>query len=176
MQVYITDLAAYNQGHLIGRWTEFPITDEDFVIVMNEVLTEGAHICGDDEHEEIFVTDSRGFPFEVEEYVDLHTLNYHAQLIDNLTASELQQVEFLLYEGQTFEYAITHYMTVDIYDYSNDTSFADVYELLAYDLVADGGLGDIPSSLEHYIDYSAIGRDLSMDYTEFQHAVLARTS
>lgn len=63
---------------------------------------------------------------------------------------------------------------VDIYDYSSDTSFTDVYELLAYDFVADGVFGVIPSHLENYIDYSAIGRDLSADYTEFEHGIVGR--
>ena len=65
---------------------------------------------------------------------------------------------------------------VDIYDYSSDTSFTDVYELLAYDLVDEGLLGSIPENIFHYIDYSAIGRDLSYDYVEFEHGVLGRIS
>ena len=176
MRAFITDLTAYNQGHLIGRWTEFPLTDEELFIVTSEILTEGAHICGNDDHEEIFITDSEGFPFSVDEYMDIHTLNYHAELIDNLSDEELIKVEFLLHEGQTFEYAITHYETVEIHDYSHDMSFTDVYEMLAYDLVDEGLYGEISSHLEHYIDYGAIGRDLSIEYTEFRHAVLAKAS
>ena len=176
MRVFITDLTAYNQGNFIGRWTDFPLTDEELFILTSEILTEGAHICGNDDHKEIFVTDSEGFPFEVDEYVDIYTLNYQAQLIDNVSDGELLQLEFLLQEGQTFEYAITHYETVEIYDYSHDKSFTDVYEMLAFDLVDEGLYGDIPSHLQHYIDYGAIGRDLSMEYTEFKHAVLGRAS
>lgn len=46
----------------------------------------------------------------------------------------------------------------------------DIYELeslneLAEQFVADGLFGDIPDSLQFYIDYDAIARDLSMDYT-----------
>ncbi|MCJ7765516.1 MAG: antirestriction protein ArdA, partial [Thiovulaceae bacterium] len=63
---------------------------------------------------------------------------------------------------------------VDIYDYSSSTSFRDVYEMLAYDMVDEGLFGEIPNHLQNYIDYSAIGRDLSMDYTEFEHGILGR--
>lgn len=46
-----------------------------------------------------------------------------------------------------------------------------IYELdslkeLACELVSEGLFGDIPQTLEFYIDYEAIARDLSADYTE----------
>ncbi|MEP3296783.1 MAG: antirestriction protein ArdA [Pseudoruegeria sp.] len=37
---------------------------------------------------------------------------------------------------------------------------------LAESFVEDGIFGDIPETLQHYIDYDAIARDLGMEYTE----------
>lgn len=47
----------------------------------------------------------------------------------------------------------------------------DIYELnslkeLAYEFVEEGLFGDIPERLQGYLDYEAIARDLSMDYSE----------
>ena len=47
----------------------------------------------------------------------------------------------------------------------------DIYELdsmreLAIQFVDDGLFGEIPESLQFYIDYDAIARDLSIDYSE----------
>ncbi|MDQ0421950.1 antirestriction protein [Peteryoungia aggregata LMG 23059] len=41
---------------------------------------------------------------------------------------------------------------------------------LAERFVDDGLFGEIPDHLAHYIDYDAIARDLSMDYTETEIA------
>ena len=47
----------------------------------------------------------------------------------------------------------------------------DIYEVdslrdLAEQFVDDGLFGDIPERLQNYLDYDAIARDLSMDYSE----------
>ena len=42
----------------------------------------------------------------------------------------------------------------------------DSMKELAEQFVDEGLFGDIPTSLEFYIDYEAIARDLSMDYSE----------
>jgi Antirestriction protein (ArdA) len=54
---------------------------------------------------------------------------------------------------------------------SPDQFFVDLYELnslrdLAIQFVEDGLFGDIPEKIQNYLDYDAIARDLSMDYTE----------
>lgn len=41
---------------------------------------------------------------------------------------------------------------------------------LAEEFVAEGLMGDIPGHLAYYIDYDAIARDLSVDYTETEIA------
>ena len=51
----------------------------------------------------------------------------------------------------------------------------DIYEIdsmkeLAEQFVDEGLLGDIPEALENYIDYEAIARDLSFDYSEAEIA------
>lgn len=53
----------------------------------------------------------------------------------------------------------------------------DIYEVsslreLAEHFVEEGLFGDIPESLQFYIDYDAIARDLGMDHT---HNVIAGT-
>ncbi len=47
----------------------------------------------------------------------------------------------------------------------------DLYELdsmreLAKQFVEEGLFGEIPEKIQHYLDYDAIARDLSMDYSE----------
>lgn len=136
-------------------------------------------MCGDTHfHEETFITDYEA-EILIGEHDDIYRLNELAELLENLEKQDLLKLKFLSYEGynerEVLDVGLDSY-EVDIYDYSDDTSFTDVYELLAFDMVADGLFGVIPEHLENYIDYDAIARNLSMDYTEFEHGVLGRVA
>lgn len=181
LKVYITDLSAYNIGRLVGRWVELPHDNLD--IEIRAILQEGQQICKDHlPHEEWFITDfeweddGMAKAYNVGEYSDVYHLNIIAEELSTLSDFEQLQVQFLLYEGYDFDYAIRNYGDVTVYDYRSSSSFKDVYELLAEDLVEEGCFGEIPVHLANYIDYSAIGRDLSVDYTEFEDGVLGRAS
>ncbi|MCP4185519.1 MAG: antirestriction protein ArdA [Hyphomicrobiales bacterium] len=59
----------------------------------------------------------------------------------------------------------------DIENDNIDQLDVDIYEEdnlkdLAYRFVEDGLFGEVPKAFEYYIDYDAIGRDLSADYSE----------
>ena len=176
MKVYITNLTAYNEGYLVGRWINLPLTPFELSQALSEVLNGGEIISGSEGHEEVFVTDYESI-ISIDEYDDLYKLNELAKIMENYTVTDMLKLKFLTHEGykerEVIEKGIESY-EVDIYDYSDDTSFTDVYELLAYDLVDEGFFGTIPNNLENYIDYAAIGRDLSYDYVEFEHGVLGR--
>ena len=57
-----------------------------------------------------------------------------------------------------------------------NTSFTDTFELLAMQFIDDGLYGEIPKSLEFYLDYEKMARDLRMDYTEFESNIIGRVS
>ena len=177
MNIYITDLDAYNNGYLVGDWYTLPM-DEDSLCECNEdVLYRGRKACNDTHyHEETFITDYEA-PIPIEEYDDIYKLNELAQAMEEYTEEDYLKLKLLSYEGYNEREVILKGIdTYDaiIYDYSEDTSFTDVYELLAYDLVQEGCFGAIPQHLENYIDYDSIGRDLSYDYTEFEPNILGR--
>jgi len=176
MKIYLTDLQAYNEGHLVGKWIELPLTPDELGQTISEVLNEGEAVSGTPDHEEYFITDYES-SVAISEYDDVFKLNELAEQLAGLDADDLLKLKLLTYEGynerKVLENGLDTY-EVEIHDYSNDTSFTDVYELLASDLVDEGLFGTIPSNLVNYIDYGAIGRDLSMEYTEFEHAVLGK--
>ncbi len=178
IEIYITDLQAYNEGHLVGKWIKLPLSSFELSQAISEVLNEGEFESGTDEHEELFITDYEA-EIDIDEYDNIEKLNELAKQMEEFSDDDLLKLKFLSYEGyderEVIEKGLDTY-EVDIYDFSDDTSFTDVYELLAYDFVSDGLFGEIPSNLENYIDYSAIGRDLSYDYTEFEHGVLGRVA
>ena len=178
MNIYITDLSAYNEGYLVGKWIELPLERDQLAEALYETLRMGEKATGTTNHEEIFITDYEA-EIVISEYDDIYLLNELAITIETYDESDLLKFKFLLHEGfneqDVIDNGIESY-EVDIYDYSDDRSFTDVYELLAYDFVSEGVFGCVPSNFENYIDYSAIGRDLSYDYTEFEDGILGRVA
>ena len=176
MRIYITDLSAYIEGTLSGAWISLPLTKEELSTAVYEVLRGGELASGSEPHEEIFITDYEA-EIVIDEYDDIYRLNELAEAMEEFNDDDLLKLKFLSYEGfnerEVIDNGVENY-DVDIYDYSSDTSFTDVYELLAEDMVSDGLFGCVPPNFENYIDYSAIGRDLSYEYTEFEHGILGR--
>lgn len=178
MEIYLTDLQAYNEGHLVGKWLTLPVSKFELAQALSEVLNEGETISGTEEHEEYFITDYEA-EIAIDEYDDIYKLNELAEAMENYDADDYLKLKLLAYEGYNEREVVLNGLDnydVEIHDYSSNTSFTDAYELLAQDLVEEGLFGDVPKQFEYYIDYSAIGRDLSMDYVEFEPNILGRVA
>lgn len=178
IRIFLSDLSAYNEGFLSGKWIQLPLPQEELLQALIEVLREGEIASGTDNHEEIFITD-----FEAEivigEYDNIERLNELAEAMDELSDDDLLKLRFLSHEGYNERDVIDNGLDsydVDIYDFRDNNSFTDTFELLASDFVDEGLFGEIPKALEFYIDYSAIARDLRMDYCEFQDNVIGRVA
>ena len=181
MRIFITDLEAYNEGHLVGSWVELPQNQDELAEAIEEVLHRGRNTCKHEHHhEEFFITDYECDYLRIDEYCDIDRLNDMANVVADYSEHDFLKLKFLEHEGWKVQAVLLdeniNSFDVDIYDYSKDTRFTDVYELLAYDMVEEGLFGSVPANFANYIDYSAIGRDLSMDYTEFEHGILGRAT
>lgn len=164
MEIFITDLAAYNNGYLIGEWISLPMDEDDLKAKINEILTIGAEACGDDEHEEIFLTDYECDYLEIGEYDNPFKLNEMAEQADGLNDHELKMVRFLLRHGlvKDFEEALEKYEDVIIHE---DSTMEDI----AYEFVNECyNLNDLPSIIANNIDYESIGREMEMDGRYFE--------
>lgn len=148
MRVYLTNLGKYNEGESVGDWFSFPIDEEEVAerIGLNE------------RYEEYAVHDTDGFPCEIEEYMSIGELNDLYDTIQDFPEEVLDKLdEFKSYFGSLEELADN----LDrIYCYSGCETMADVAYHFAYEL---NTLGEIPPTLQSYIDYKAYGRDLELD-------------
>ena len=164
-KIFLTDLQAYNEGHLVGKWLTLPLSDMDWTMVLSEVLTEGEHISGSEDHEEWFITDYEA-EFTIDEYSDIDTLNEMAAAFNDLDESDMIKVKYLIeHHGYNTMDAINKIEDVELYE---DTSLND----LAYEFIDEGLFGEIPESIANYIDHDAIARDLAYDYDEFNGHIL----
>lgn len=84
-RIYVADLAAYNAGHLQGRWIDLDAdtTVEALYEQVQEILAEGTRRYARETlsiHEEWAIHDYEGFgPIRVEEYTALETIVGHVQ-------------------------------------------------------------------------------------------------
>lgn len=167
LQVYLTDLAAYNAGSLVGRWVQLPMTGFELSQAISEVLTEGEHTVDGSNHEEYFITDYEWDEIdlkEIDEYEDIYDLNDELKLLSDLDKDKLKAVKFLLDEGITLdiEDAISRAEDVTIY---HNYCMEDV----AYDLIdSTYNFKDLPELIANNIDYDGIARDLEQDGTYWE--------
>jgi antirestriction protein len=167
LQVYLTDLAAYNAGSLVGRWVQLPITGFELSQAISEVLTEGEYAVNGENHEEYFITDYEWDDIdlkEIDEYENIYDLNDELKLLGDLDKEKLKAVKFLLDEGITLDIEDAISRAEDVIVHHNYTM-----EDVAYDLLHECyNLKDIPPLIANNIDYDGIARDLEYDGTYWE--------
>ena len=163
-RIYITDLEAYNNGHLIGEWYEFPMNTKLLAESVEDVLREGKMICEDEHfHEEYFITDYESDIFKIDEYEDIFKLNEKVKLIDELDEDSKKSIRFLIDNNlvNDFEEALERREDVIIHE---EMSMEDI----AYEFVTECyNLDELAPIIANNIDYSQIGREIEMDGRHF---------
>lgn len=167
LKVFITDLAAYNAGYLVGQWFSLPTTAEKLTEAIESVYRHGEEACGDTNHEEYFTTDFEWTDhefFEIEEYSNLHEINEQLQQLEGKTDYELKAIAFLLSEGLTQDIEDAIFKSDDVRIYENQSM-----EDIAYDLIQECyNIHELSPIIANHIDYEGIGRDLEMDGSYFE--------
>lgn len=162
INVYITNLGKYNEGHLIGKWLRLPAVDEEIEKVLKEIGIDGVF------YEEYFFTDWECIEgIEINEYSSLEQLNKVAETLESLNDDEIKICECLMKnEGCSLDEAIEKKEERIIINLDEDTSL-DTYGNLAYAYINEI-YGDVnrldKETLARYFDFESFGRDLSFDY------------
>lgn len=108
MRIYITDLEAYNNGHLVGAWLELPMQDDTLAEAMQEVLYRGRNECKHKHHhEEVFITDYEA-DITISEYDNIYRLNELAERLDGISSDDLLKLKLLSYEGYNEREVLTN--------------------------------------------------------------------
>ena len=167
IEIYITDLQAYNEGYLVGKWIKLPLTKFELVQAISEVLNEGKSHSGTDNHEEYFITDWSWTNHEFQdiyEYENIQELNKMLLGIEDKSEHELKALAFLMNESLAVDIAdaITKVDDVRVYENQN-------MEDVAYDLMQECYQADLlPSIIANNINYENIARELEYDGMYFE--------
>lgn len=160
MKIYITDLAAYNAGKLVGEWVSLPMDEDNLHEAISEVLSRGSDICKSrEEHEEIFITDFESEIVTIDEYDDILQLNEVAEQLEWLNEEEIKIIKFLL------NYPLANNITEALEEYCNYIIHENMeMKDIAYNVIAQSyDFDSLPSMIVSYIDYESLGKDMKMD-------------
>jgi len=150
MKIYITDLAAYNEGNLDGFWLDIECLDADEIQDEIDIFLEKQSEKYGVEREEYFVTDYDGISSEFGEYPVIDELVEYAENVDQYGQSVVDAAKCLDVPVESYSGS-----------YDNTTDLAIEYAE-STDL-----FGGCAETLERYFDYESFGRDLAMDYSEY---------
>lgn len=152
LKAYITNLGKYNEGELIGKWIEFPISEEELQEVFEEIGI-------NERYEEFFFTDYENNLFNLGEYASIDTLNEVGELLEDIEDSE-EVLEALLEAGYDIYDAIEIVKECDYIFYDNCNDMEDV----AYEYVEQTGMLDnVPEFAQRYFNYEQFGRDMDIE-------------
>ena len=116
------------------------------------------------EEYEIQFIDGDDLDADLAKAFDLNQANFRRFLEAAEDYGDDEKLAFIIAVGEC-GYSIDGADSADVDIYRN----TDMREL-AEQFVDEGMLGDVPANLACYLDYDAIARDLSMDYTETEIA------
>ena len=168
LKLYITDLHAYNNGFLVGEWVTLPLSGKELYMAINQILTEGEHICQSDvTHEEIFITDYEWMGqslFNVGEYDSPWDVNDDLGKVSELSTHQQKAVAFLLMENLTYDIDDAIARSDDVIIHENQT-----LEDVAYDLLQECyDVDKLPPIIANNIDYEGVARELDYEGTYWQ--------
>ena len=164
---FITNLGKYNEGELIGKWIEFPISDDELQQALKEIGCKYVDENGKEHnlsYEEFFFSDWEcEIPFGFGEYPDLEEVNEFAERVEALKEYEQDVLKVILEEHTSDVDEALRIVENDSYiTWWDCDCMADVAERMAAEF---GDLNDVPERLQCYIDYEAWGRDLDLEGT-----------
>src|SRR5690625_3297256 len=149
MQVYIANLGKYNEGELLGDWFTPPIDMEE----VKECVGLNS------EYEEYAIHEDE-LPFEIGEYTPISEIKRLCGMVEELEGSpryhELSEIQG--YRVDSWEELLENQE-----DISCNTDCEDMEDGDRYYVEETGMLGEVPTNLQNYIDYQALGRDLEIN-------------
>lgn len=144
LQGYITNLGKYVESELIGRWIEFPISEDDLEDVLEEIGV-------GEEYGEFFFTDWNSripvLSSELGEYPSISEVN---SLVEKIAKDEEKAAAIIE------AFCLSDFMEKDMDDYILWSCSPQDDEDLGR-VVAEAVCFDIPQHLEYYFDYEKYG-------------------
>ena len=148
IRIYVACLAAYNNGYLHGEWIDATQEPEDIQKEVNEMLKKSPIA----DAEEWAIHDYEGFgSYNLSEYAGFDEVSRLAKIFEK-------------YDSEVFNALLSEYSCIDEAIDAIENRYAGCFKSLSdYAMhMYDHLEYEIPKSLEGYIDYAAMGRDIEV--------------
>ena len=152
MKGYITNLGKYNEGELIGKWIDFPISEEE----LKEVLEE---IGINEEYEEYFFTDFEDNLFGFGEYSSISEINKTVEKYEELCKYNDEEIVNALFDEYNDLDEVENSLN-NMKIYYNVDDMEDVARQYVEETCM---LENIPSNIAKYFDYKKLGDNMEYD-------------
>lgn len=163
IKIALTNLGQYNEGLLNFTWLELPATEEEIAEAMKKIDI-GAKSPGGGVYEEWFITDYECDFMQIGEYDNIDELNEIAEALEDLNDDEAIIVKALLDYNYELQEALDRKDDCRLWD---TTDMSDIAYDYYYECYAPNN--NIPDFIERYIDFDAMGRDMSIEGTFLEY-------
>jgi len=159
IRIYVANLAAYNNGYLVGEWISLPLSEEELREKIQSILD--AWNDGFSPSEEYAIHDYEA-PFSIDEYENPYKVNEWAETLSNISEDE-EVINAIINHFSTVEEAIETIENGEYRVYNDCEDMGDV----AYQMYEESGrLAEIEKVISpSYIDWDAIGKDMGLEGT-----------
>jgi Antirestriction protein len=146
IRIYVACLAAYNNGYLHGQWIDATLGEDSIWDQINEVLKTSPI----PDAEEWAIHDHEGFEgLNISEYEGIQSV--------------VEKAEFIEEHGRLGAEVAEYYGDLETASKALEDDYAGVYKSLAeFAEELTEQTTQIPDSLQYYIDYERMARDLEM--------------
>lgn len=161
VRIYLTNLRKYNEGYIIGRWVQLPISDEEIAEVLKDIGI-------NEEYKEYFISDFECdvLGMHINEYSSIDELNEMADELYDMDEEEVKICSTIMKnENCTLDEAIEQKDNRLIITLNKNESNIDIN--LAYSYI-EKIYGDVinidKATLVRYFDFERFGEDLKMNF------------
>ena len=160
MSVFLTNLAQYNSGNLVGLWLDLPTTTATIKSALEKIGCGNNGDASFSVNDEYFITDvDMDLSLEIPEYSNIFALNKVAKEIADLNIDP-DILNAFLENGYTVQEAIEKAENGEYRYYYGCDDMEDVAEVIAEET---GVFEGVPETFRMYFDFNAYARDLEIE-------------
>ena len=150
LNIYVANLAEYNNGNLVGSWISLPIEENDWKDFLKTIGNPAEYVTHD------FDNNIGLDGLKIGKYESIDKLNNLTRRLSNLSPYEITVINALYEVLEDLEQALDYYES-DNYVYYGDMTLEEIAQENIKEYY------DIPEGLENYIDYRLYASDMDIE-------------
>ncbi|MDY5912602.1 MAG: antirestriction protein ArdA [Inconstantimicrobium porci] len=169
IRIYLTNLRKYNNNHIVGKWVELPVSDDEMAGVLKEI--------GIDDESGYFISDFEcDVPgIHINKNLSIDELNDMADQLNDLDEDEIKVCSTIMKnENCTLDEAIDQKDSRVVITLNKNVTNSDVDFACSYIEQVYGDVNNMDKeTLARYFDFESFGQDLKMNFNTDEEETIA---